>query len=433
MKRPITVMLLSLIMLGIVFNTACSGNRSSNGMSFVRLGSFADEMHISYADTLSYEERNGYCCVVGPDVSSNLVIPDEYKGKPVYMVTSEIDNNAAIRFQSIDFGSNTKYIYRFLYTDKCCEELSELVIPEGVVNIYSSLKNCNSLTKLVFPSSANRIDSSFEGCRVNNEIEIPSGIGMVVYSFEGTEDLTFNVEGDTRFDDCFRGSKNIDVIISNEEKMDIVGKYFWADFNEKEDFTIRLGTKEFLDYSDMADEADVMERAKSHFCETLDPDKEIDPADAVSFAQFLDGPVVSVKDCPDVFESDYLVQDPKVFLNSVEPVYISIGCMASYNAWSYYHPDTTKAPSVYFIAEKMVGDSEIYTDGAVSKTFYHMKYRMSVRDMQSDELICWFVVSEGDAPRQSPSHVTEGEREFLRNGNSNPIPQYVVRKYFTVS
>jgi len=428
MRRMISALLILALIGGFVF-TGCNGSSSEVGLTFVRLEKYAKEKNLN-GQKFVIGNKDKYVCIVGNDAPSDLVIPDEYKGVPVYMLSSDLDQTSTVRFSSISIGKNVGVISQFAVDDNSCENLTELIIPEGVKNIRYSFRNCRSLTRLVLPESLKTVENGFLGMKSLKSVSIPEGVESIRFSFDDMSDAEISVAGNTYFSSCLNNSANVTLILNDESQMenvagDLLAITVPADVRK----SIHIGTRDLLDYSAMADEEAVLNMGQTHFCEVLDPAKEIDPSEAGSYAKFLDGPVVTVETCPNVRRNEYTEQDRTALLEEAHLLYLGIDCMAGYNPSRYYHPDTSKAPSVYFIAEKMVGHGESYIGSNGGEVIYHMAYRISVRNIQTDALICWFVAETGKAPRSNPSSMTQGELKFLTNGDP-PYPHYVVSKYF---
>ncbi|MBP5261710.1 MAG: leucine-rich repeat domain-containing protein [Clostridiales bacterium] len=429
MRKMIAAVLI-LVLIGSLVFTGCNGGSSSEGgLTFVKLEKYANDKNLN-GQKFVIGNKDKYVCIVGKDAPSDLVIPDEYHGVPVYMLTSDLDSSTEVRFTSISIGNNVGVISQFAVDDNSCENLTELIIPEGVKSIRYSFKNCRSLTRLVLPESLKTVENCFIGMESLKSLSIPEGTESIRFSFDDMSDAEISVAGNTYFSSCLNDSTNVTMILNDESQMEnVAGDLLAITVNVDGHKSIHIGTRDLLDYSAMADEEAVLNMGQTHFCEVLDPAKEIDPSEAGSYAGFLDGPVVTVEICPNVKKNEYTEQDRNALLNEAHLLYLGIDCMAGYNPGRYYHPDTSKAPSVYFIAEKMVGHSESYIGSNGGEVIYHMAYRISVRNIQNDELICWFVAETGKAPRSNPSSLTEGELKFLTNGD-RPDPWYVVSKYF---
>ena len=432
MRRKLTVIVLVLAILGSIAVTGCTGRRTEGGLVFASVSSMSDKKNIT--DSLWYDDvKSGYACIVTEDAPADLVIPDKYKGHPVKLLMSEFSGEDQVRFNSITIGNNVAVIYAFeTYGSNCCENVKELVMPESIRHINNSFSNCKSLEKLVLPEGLVRIESSFFQMESLKEFTVPVSAEYVRTSFSGMDGVTVHMPGNGQITQCFTDSGLVSVIINDESQLATAGKYFMWDVNSlREQSGLRIGTQELMDYSDMVDGEEVFEKGKSHFCETLDPSREIDPADAYKYAKYLEAPVVTVETCPNVTVDDYPSMDRAALFEEAGPVFMSIANMASYTTGSYRHPDMSSPPSVYIIAEKIKGKAVGYLVNGVGTNYYHMAYRFSVRDIETDELICWFVTNEGSEPDRSPATFREGENTFLCDHGMSSYVQIVVRKYFS--
>ena len=93
---------------------------------------------------------------------------------------------------SIDFGSTciTSTSHTFIVNG---EELTNLVVPEGVTSIgYSAFSGCSGLTSITLPSSLTSILSgAFSGCRGLTSITLPSNLTSIEYgAFQYCSGLT---------------------------------------------------------------------------------------------------------------------------------------------------------------------------------------------------------------------------------------------------
>ena len=138
--------------------------------------------------------------------------------------------------------------------------------------------------------------------------------------------------------------------------------------------------------------------------------------------------------CPEIKPSEYTKLGRDALLKSTEAVYESVADNAWSNSRSGYPTGMKETPTVYFIAEKMGGIAVEYTGNVGDKTYYKMVYRISVRDIETDELLCWFEAETGDAPGKIESTTPlykEGDRTYFQEGVSTDVtPWYVVKKYF---
>ena len=384
--------------------TSAKDDSAEGGLAFVNVKDYSRDNYLTISDEQISELADGYVCVVGNGAPGDLVIPDEYNGSPVYILTSDDGADSSQRFSSVEIGSNVRYILSFANHDECAD-IPALALPSGIIGIKNSLSGMRAVNTLTIPEDVSRIDSSFE--RMSNADVI--------------------VAGAPQFVACFYDSESVNIMISNDDLYSDIATGF-SDSSEHLS-GITLGTEDFINYSQMADEQGILDMGATHFCEALAPDKEITPEQAGEYARFLDGPVVSVECCPAIPYSKYLEQDREELLNGSGLVCFSISDVARYMPGRYYPADTSKAPDVYFIVEKTGGESVEYTNG----TYYHMHYRISVRSIEDDGLICWFTTSEGEAPATNPPFFTEGDRKYLKGEhNSISSPQYVVLKYFNI-
>ncbi|SCW62066.1 Leucine rich repeat-containing protein [Ruminococcaceae bacterium YRB3002] len=432
MRKKLTVIVLILAILGSIAVTGCVGRVTEGGLVFESVSSMAsDKKYIK--DSMWYGEvKDGYACTVTADAPADLVIPDEYNGKPVKLLMTDIAEGESLRFNSFKIGNNVAVIYAFAsHGVDCFENVKEMVMPDSIRYIESSFSNCKALENLVLPEGLVRIESSFRQLENLREFTVPASATYVSFSFLEIDDVTVNVKGNTQITDCFDDSGKVSVVIDDESQLEPVAKYFMPDVDDiAEQSGLRIGTRELMDFSDLVDGEDVLEKGKSHFCETLDPSKEIDPSDARKYVRYLEAPVVTVETCPDVKFDDYTSQDREALLEAAVPVYMSIANLASYAVSSYSRPDMSKAPSVYIIAEKIRGRPVSYLVNGVGKNFYHMNYRFSVRDIKTDALICWFMTEEGTEADRSPGTFVEGGYTFLSDHGLKSYVFVTARKYF---
>lgn len=199
-------------------------------------------------------------------------------------------------------------------------------------------------------------------------------------------------------------------------------------------------TNQWTDFSDKVDGDELLARGQEHFQEELDSDLEIDSNDASEYAVYLDGPVVTMQNCPAIESSEYFDMDHDELIEEVTPIYISVEEIGDTYPLSYYTPKTN-APEIYFIVEKMGGrDAGFFNldTGEVDYIVYFMVIRISVRDIKTDELICWFEAEMGQ------SHDTlvltngmcddlfiDNNHRYLRSKGGNAItPLYCLYRFF---
>ena len=160
-------------------------------------------------------------------------------------------------------------------------------------------------------------------------------------------------------------------------------------------------TNAWTDYSDKVDGEELLARGQEHFQEELDPDKRIDQDDAYQYAVYLDGPVITMENSPAIDYTEYYDMDHDKLLKESEPVYISVETVADTYPMSFYSPKT-ESPEIYFIVEKLGGKDAGYFDTTtkeVNEIIYYIAFRISIRNIETDELICWFTSEMGYSPK----------------------------------
>lgn len=336
------------------------------------------------------KDVEGYVCAVSTVSSPDLVIPDEFNGVPVVALTSYEYELKAI--SSIKIGSNVKYIFDF--------------------------RNFGHNTKL-------------------KEITIPKNVIYCAKSFSNLEDATVYLEGKPEMiGTSFSYSKSIRIVVNDNAAFKSIAaeKYtsytankvpiVYADCNNDD----IVGTKKLFEYSDSFDGDKVLKAGTGHFQEKLDASKQIEPGQAKQIAKFLDGPVVSMKDCPPVSEEDYYYYNKEQLNAKAGQVYYNVAQVADSFPESYYEPQGKR--KVYFIVEK-TGSVRANYSGA---DIYFMVYRVSVRDYETDNLLCWFRLSPGVAPQilnVDQGTFKDGERRYLYDeGKKIDSPVKVVYEYF---
>lgn len=89
---------------------------------------------------------------------------------------------------------------------ECCENLEEIIIPEGVTSIHNAFSGCTKLTDITLPNSLESIGQrAFEGCKSLTNITIPDsvtsiGIHEIFKGYRGDPDLEVEIPG--AFDGC---------------------------------------------------------------------------------------------------------------------------------------------------------------------------------------------------------------------------------------
>ncbi|MBR6093993.1 MAG: leucine-rich repeat protein [Lachnospiraceae bacterium] len=88
----------------------------------------------------------------------------------VVILTSNPETAGDLRFDSIQFGKNLIYIYRFAMFGEC-ENVTELSFPAKVKSIQESFHNCKSLSRLEFGEEFYYADVSLYKCESLKEFQ----------------------------------------------------------------------------------------------------------------------------------------------------------------------------------------------------------------------------------------------------------------------
>ena len=360
-----------------------------NGLSFVSVKEYMnDEKNDATVSNTGIKQwlgnEEGYICIVKAYAPEDLVIPDEYEGQPVVGLTA--NSNLKLRLESLSIGKNVKCIWSFL--NGVDSTLKDIVIPENVTYIYGS--------------------------------------------FYYLQDATITLQGYPAISFAFAYSKSIKLVVKDEKMLSQLKEnslYHFEDKLSRDD--VDLGTQEYFDYTAGLNSAEIFERGVSHFQEKLDAGKEVSPEAAGAYASLLDGPVVTMEKCPKIYAKDYFTTDRSALLAECEPRYVEPREVTEYLPEVYYSPKND-APQVYFIIEKMGG-----TFAGYQGTIYYINYRISVRNIETDELLCWFTIKPGYAPRTlqingiNSGVFADNGRSYLKDEEGKAITYlYCLRKYF---
>ena len=468
---------------------------TENGLTFVKaifyikdhdmfLPSETDFESVEIADDKDVYRNylaDSYVCIVEKDAPAEIEIPDIFQDYPVFYVTSASDSDGSQKFSSITFGKNVKYVAGFALNGEC-SDMKLLYFPGNVEYIINSFSGCDNLQKITAPGAGYYIDSfngcsgletlslsggntisgsfndcdnltginllattsiinSFNGCDRLVSAELKSVTTAVNSSFDNGMDFTLNLEGTPIvITDCFLNSSaniavpsqylmgDISVVYSEGAGDPLPGSDMPAD--------VEIGTAALLEYSDYVDRNDIYERAYSHIYGDLDPEKEIDPSESKQYANLFDGPVLTVASVPTMTESSGIKDgySRASVLAAIKPVYHSIAEVGQNLITDYYSPNPGNIPSVYFVAEKYIGDLETYriTINGIetynTESYNYMNYRISVWDIETDELICWFTYRSGYAPDWigNDSLYTESDIQFFSNPDGSPVTPLTV-------
>ena len=385
------LMVLFISIIGTFTLTGCGGgspsgspDKGGDGFEYISLKDFNEDNYITAEMEDFMDNTEGWALKVYPGAPEDLVIPDLYEGLPVYIVTSGKTEGEKYIPRSVAFGKNVKAVYYFL--NDVTPDIKELVIPENVEIIEDSFSQLDGTTVFL----------------------------------EGKPDIIVS----------FKYARSTRIVVSSADDLPRAVKSILTPVDYVNIFGIEVGTEDLLDYSDAADRDLILEKGAGHFREELDPDKEVAEMDALLYAGFLDGPVVTMDVCPEIDYSTYFDDESADAVKGAKPKYISVANMAGFHPEEIDLDGLDYAPKVYFIAEKMGGKLVRYT----GEDDYLMVYRISVRDIETDELICWFEAIPGDAPDTKPAGsrtFKEGGRTYMTDeNNKDTTAEYCIYTYF---
>lgn len=137
-----------------------------------------------------------YALVGGGSASGDIVMEDEFRGKPVTQIADKaLYHNAKIT--SFTIGKNVKSIGDKAFTK--CSKLTEIVVPDNVTTIGEyAFQSCKVLTKVTLPDSVTAIEPyTFAWCSALAEITFGKDTAVIgEYAFSNCESLkTINYNG----------------------------------------------------------------------------------------------------------------------------------------------------------------------------------------------------------------------------------------------
>ena len=289
----------------------------------------------------------------------------EFKGKPTSIKDSF---NDAVKLEKVSFISGA-----------------------GIID--DSFHDCTALKTLTFKGNVNNIDSSFVGC---SSLETLTFLGKLEY----LRGISFCDSDDNP------GSTKIDYT-SLPEGVDIDGYGVKSKFDPN-----AAKLKPYFEKTEKYDYDHIKEFLKSSVLgKSFPSDKEISPsaasqyADVLNFATYTDD-----THCTDCYYEDYneeiaqeqmkgnVYSDPKHFYNDVN------GENSKYPVFTVEKAEKVisgEAPLVLGVAESMGYIPVTYTDDSDSthtETYYYKVFRASLWNIETGELIAWWVHQDGEAP-----------------------------------
>ncbi|MDE6201519.1 MAG: leucine-rich repeat domain-containing protein [Clostridiales bacterium] len=186
---------------------------------------------------------------IGAEMDTDIVIPSNYKGKPVTMISNSAFSGRS-DLTSVKIGNNVASIGHDAFFG--CSSLTSIKIPNGVASIGdSTFYNCSSLTSIEIPNSVTSIgDSAFYNCSSLTSIEIPNGVTSIGDSaFYNCSSLT-SIEipngvtsiGTEVFYNCSSlMSINISDSVTSIGEWAFVGTFYFNDISNWEDGSLYIG------------------------------------------------------------------------------------------------------------------------------------------------------------------------------------------------
>ena len=391
---------------GMLFSGCGNKKETENGLTFISISDYQEKYGKTATDKWETDKTNGYVCRITADAPTDVVIPDEYKEKPV--IAAEMDDDKTTRkVESITFGKNIKVVQ----------------------NVVTKNTACPGLKSITFPDALTTILDSFNGIK-DMELTIPASVKRVSYSFEDTENVTVTFEKESSIDlmtGCFTDSKNLKVIVQDENRAkEILNQSIPIAKTAKPGAAamqkIDIGTEKIIAYSDKVDARKICDQAEDYFGAALDESKKIQSDEAGKFADLFDGPIFVTKVSAEK-------QNNEAYLPSQ---YISVADMSTVypNRYRVIMKDRNE-PKVYCIAERIKGKSVDYQSGNAydaKKTIYHMEYRISLRNLEDGELLCWFEMETGYEPEGGVYTYRQGEDLRRRLGFQDGEDYYFYEK-----
>ena len=175
MKKPLKIKIIdkkSIILLVIVFLTATAIAIIYN---FTKMST--DEFEFEYND-----DHSGVYITKYIGKSSNVIIPDTFKGKRVIGIGTRPELGVS---DGINVVINAGAFY-------CCKDIISVTIPNSVTSIgENAFFGCESLTSVTIPNSVTEIGSSFIFCTSLTSVTIPDSVTEIDrYAFYGCYSLT---------------------------------------------------------------------------------------------------------------------------------------------------------------------------------------------------------------------------------------------------
>ncbi len=375
------------------------------------------------------KDQDVYICDIGNADTAELVVPAQYKKKPVVAVISTA------------FGGNNT--------------LASLKIEEGILYL-ESIKEFSALKKVELPSSAAYLTSAFQKCPALEEIVFPGKIKRIGgFSFEkcgALQRAVFRDDVETLTDFAFSGCGILSEVIF-EKNVTELRRYVFQNcyrltsvelpagvaidetvFARPYDYEPAWLSQTVLDYDLTYDAEAVRQAALSVLGSEPDPQKEIRQEEAKELAGLLNGPILVTEKCPDCHFYEYspeaIPKDLALRLIPVSEIEFAFSGTV-YTEEKAAAAAEKKAPLVFCLYEYIgYSDGPEYVVGG--KIAYHLWVRVSFWDAEQKSLLAWYTVKTGDAPAtynlgkdKISFELPTGERTeyfFLNADGKRPIP-----------
>ncbi len=171
MKKLISLLLIAATLTLCTLSLAsCSNDDSSKGLKFELL------------------EDDTYAVVDYTGDETDVSIPKEHEGKAVTVIAGEAFRDTKV--VKVTVPASVKSIkYNAFYN---CEELTEVVLSEGLVTIEkAAFYNCGKLKTISIPETVTKLGANaFDACRSLESIKIPALVENAYdYTFQGCSNL----------------------------------------------------------------------------------------------------------------------------------------------------------------------------------------------------------------------------------------------------
>lgn len=365
------------LVLSCLYLTGCYHEETVDGLTYVDAKEYFKKVGWSnqYEDYLG--DADGYACRIETDAPADVKVPDDYNGKPVVFVTMDTQNeNTALR--SITVGKNVLAICNIISLGSS-PNLEQITMTGSIRKITPYPWQYSDFVLRIegeIKDTAAFFEKAFEEplYRMNN-------LRIVVDRQEYAESIKNNMM--QRMEQDHWRYQYYQSLEEDEKDQ----KYTLFELPE-------VGTPETFAYSDKVDKDALCAAARQCFGKELDESKKISEKEAASYRDQMDGPLVMSKE---ISEKQF------EYISEADPEYVSIAYMSLFMD-DYIKTD--REPDVYCVVERALGPSNSYgfsktysgSPADYVETYYHTQYRISLRKIEDNELICWFETTTGSAP-----------------------------------